>query len=98
MLCLFNGQQRQVTQIFFLEMAEEILSRSIVPAIAPPRHGGRDVISGSILRPLVAVEDQSISDVEIIGFAFNSNFFYPHTILQGLSTSGNGKRGSERIH
>jgi hypothetical protein len=38
------------------------------------------------------------TDSEIIDFALNSLFVHLHTIVQGLSTPGNGEGGSEQIH
>lgn len=54
-----------------LEVSEEFLLGGMVPAIAAPGHGGRDVILlsedkirlRSVLQPLVTVEDESIGDL-----------------------------------
>jgi hypothetical protein len=44
---LLEGRQRNMAQIFFFEMAEEVLGWGIVPAITRSGHGARDGILGS---------------------------------------------------
>src|SRR4030042_823557 len=70
-LCLLKSGSSKLPQRFFFKMSKEVLHRSIIPTISPPRHRGNDVILldkdsicvGRVLMPLVTVEDQSISDL-----------------------------------
>ena len=86
LLCFLKGGLLEVAQILFLEMAEEVFHGGIVPAVATSRHGRGDVILGgkdmirlrSVLRPLVTMEDQSISDLFFLlglfqGLGYKSN-------------------------
>jgi hypothetical protein len=66
-----KGGMGQMAEIFFFEMAKEVLCGGLVPSVAPPRHGGGDVILPredsrrlrSVLMSLVTVEDQLRSDL-----------------------------------
>ena len=68
---LVKGGVWEMTPRLLLEVGEEVLDGSIVPAIAAPGHGRRDGILpgkdkirlGSVWGSLVTVEDQSISDL-----------------------------------
>ena len=47
LLGLLEARQREMAEIFFFEVGEEILCWCIVPAVAAAGHGGGDVILGS---------------------------------------------------
>ena len=74
MASLLKGRFAHLAQSFFFQVSEEVLHRSIVPAIGAARHGGREGILlskdkvglGCVLMPLVAMEDQLGSDVFVL--------------------------------
>jgi len=47
MFGLFEARQREMAEIFFFEVGEEILRWGIVPTVAASGHGWGDVILGS---------------------------------------------------
>ena len=92
LLSLLEGQRFVLAKGFFFEVAEKILDRGIVPAIATPRHRRSNVILlgedkirlRSVLLPLVTVEDESISDL-----------FFLFGLAQVLLYQGHGVLPSE---
>src|SRR5689334_15957120 len=84
-----------MAQIFFLEMAKEVLHWGIVPAIGTARHGRSDVILldkdiiiclRSVLVPLVTVEDESSSDLFSLFGLMHGLSDHTNSIVPGKDT------------